>query len=105
MEAALKEIPDSKPAILVVMHHTFDTNHVTPNTSRFVRGQKMTVIDILFHEDQGILKCEKNSDAQRQLLIEFEVSPESDTKVLASSGWMNKGINLLKSIGQFIVSQ
>ncbi|XP_041926438.1 fibronectin-like isoform X2 [Alosa sapidissima] len=99
MVAALKEIPDSKPAILVVMHHTFDTNHVTPNTSRFVRGQKMTVIDILFHEDQGILKCEKNSDAQRQLLIEFEVSPESDTKVLASSGWRNKGIILLKSIG------
>ncbi|XP_062371960.1 fibronectin-like [Sardina pilchardus] len=68
MEAALKEIPDSKPVVLTVMHHTFDPDHVTPDTSRFVRGRNIMVVDILFHEDKGILRCQKNTEAQSKML-------------------------------------
>ncbi|XP_076145821.1 tenascin-N-like [Alosa pseudoharengus] len=68
MEAALKEIPDFKPAVLVVMHHTFDSNHVTPDTSRFVRGRNIMVVDILFHEDKGILRCPRNTQAENKML-------------------------------------
>ncbi|XP_076145044.1 uncharacterized protein LOC143127428 isoform X2 [Alosa pseudoharengus] len=66
MEAALKEIPDSKPAVLVVMHHTFDPDHVTPNTSRFVRDKE--TVDILFHEDKGILSCPRNRQAENTMV-------------------------------------
>ncbi|XP_076145053.1 tenascin-N-like isoform X2 [Alosa pseudoharengus] len=68
MEAALKEIPDSKPAVLAVMHHTFDPDHVTPDTSRFVKGRKIKVVDILFHEDKGILRCPRNTEAENKML-------------------------------------
>ncbi|XP_076145057.1 uncharacterized protein LOC143127433 [Alosa pseudoharengus] len=68
MEAALKEIPDSKPAVLAVMHHTCGSDHVTPDTSRFVRGRNIMVVDILFHEDKGILRCPRNTEADNKML-------------------------------------
>lgn len=68
MEAALKNIPGSKPAILVVMHHTFDPDYVIPDTSRFARGRDITVVDILFHEDKGILMSQKNKEAEHKML-------------------------------------
>ncbi|XP_063048509.1 tenascin-R-like [Engraulis encrasicolus] len=68
MEAALKEITDTKPTLLVVMHHTFDPDYVIPDTSRFAKGRDITVVDVLFHEDKGILKSQKNLEAKRKML-------------------------------------
>ncbi|KAL2079254.1 hypothetical protein ACEWY4_024998 [Coilia grayii] len=68
MEAALRQIPDTRPTLLVVMHHTFDPDYVIPDTSRFARGMEITVVDILFHEDKGILICQKNQEAKRKMM-------------------------------------
>ncbi|KAL2082331.1 hypothetical protein ACEWY4_022149 [Coilia grayii] len=45
--AALPKIPDRKPAILVVLHHTFDTDYVIPNTSRFTADKNIPTVDCL----------------------------------------------------------
>ncbi|KAG7460920.1 hypothetical protein MATL_G00204070 [Megalops atlanticus] len=37
IDASLQKIPADKPAILVVMHHTFDPNQTVPESSRHVR--------------------------------------------------------------------
>ncbi|XP_062407217.1 uncharacterized protein LOC134098229 [Sardina pilchardus] len=68
IEAALKNIEDkspssTKPAILVAMHHTFEPEYVIPDTRRFGRDKGVHIVDCLFHEDSGLLKCKANQDA------------------------------------------
>lgn len=52
-----------KPAILVVLHHTFDKDFTAPDSSRCVRRQNMLTVDCLFQEDQGLLRCLRNDEA------------------------------------------
>ncbi|XP_076867033.1 uncharacterized protein LOC143518454 [Brachyhypopomus gauderio] len=54
----LSHITVSKPAVLVVLHDTF-----VPDSSISVTREKTTTVDCLFHEDQGLLDCEKNKEA------------------------------------------
>ncbi|KAL2079300.1 hypothetical protein ACEWY4_025044 [Coilia grayii] len=68
VEAALKEIPGNKPTVLVVMHHTFDPHYVVPDSRKYARRDDMLVVDCLFYEDQGLLRCETNSKAQSTVL-------------------------------------
>ncbi|XP_031441009.1 fibronectin-like isoform X2 [Clupea harengus] len=68
VEAALKAIPDSKPTILVVLHHTFDPDHVVPDSSRFTKREDMLIVDCLFNEDDGLLRCERNGISQSTML-------------------------------------
>ncbi|KAF4073303.1 hypothetical protein AMELA_G00257090 [Ameiurus melas] len=63
IEAAVQKlhnISDTKPAFLVVLHHTFDPECVVPDSSRAVKRENTTTVDCLFHEDHGLLKCPKN---------------------------------------------
>ncbi|XP_063078516.1 uncharacterized protein LOC134468528 [Engraulis encrasicolus] len=75
IEAALKNIEDSKPGILVAMHHTFDREYVIPNTKRFSKSKDVLIVDCLFHEDMGLLRCKANDDAWQaiQTRVEEEV--------------------------------
>ncbi|KAI5089528.1 hypothetical protein C0J45_20936, partial [Silurus meridionalis] len=60
IEAAMKKlhsISDTKPAVLVVLHHTFDVHSIVPDTWRFVTRKNLIAIDCLFHEDLGFHKC------------------------------------------------
>ncbi|XP_077097343.1 uncharacterized protein LOC143748943 [Siphateles boraxobius] len=54
---------DSKLAVLVVLHHTFDPEKTVPDTSRCVNRTDILTLDCLFHEDTGLLECQKNSEA------------------------------------------
>ncbi|XP_076867097.1 uncharacterized protein LOC143518489 [Brachyhypopomus gauderio] len=63
----LNKIPDSKPAVLVVLHHTFDPYCTVPDSSRSVTRENTTTVDCLFHEDQGLLQCCKNYEAIKNI--------------------------------------
>ncbi|KAG7460921.1 hypothetical protein MATL_G00204080 [Megalops atlanticus] len=71
IESVLQKIPADKPAILVVMHHTFDPNHTVPDSSRRVTRNDVFVVDCLFHESQGLLKC--NDEAIDIILKRLDV--------------------------------
>ncbi|XP_076866898.1 uncharacterized protein LOC143518345 [Brachyhypopomus gauderio] len=75
IEAALKFITEavSKPAILVVLHHTFDPYCTVPDSSRSVTRKNTNTVDCLFHEDQGLLDCVKNKEALNSISKWMEV--------------------------------
>ncbi|XP_076866873.1 uncharacterized protein LOC143518319 [Brachyhypopomus gauderio] len=70
IEAALTLITeaDSKPAVLVVLHHTFDPDSTVPDSSRSVTRKNTTTVDCLFHEYRGLLKCPKNEDTVKKIV-------------------------------------
>ncbi|KAI4879488.1 hypothetical protein NFI96_034362, partial [Prochilodus magdalenae] len=59
----LNEINEGKPAVLVVLHHTFDTDCTVPESSTSVKRGNTRTVDCLFHEDKGLLPCRKNEEA------------------------------------------
>ncbi|XP_060767909.1 uncharacterized protein LOC132875227 [Neoarius graeffei] len=63
IEAALKKIPENKPVVFVVLHHTFDPEYNVPDSSRAINRSNLLAVDCLFHEDQGLLKCQRNTKA------------------------------------------
>lgn len=69
----------SKPAVLIVLHHTFDIEFVVPDSSIAVNKYNITAVDCLFHEDQGLLQCTKNNEAYTQVSrwIEAQVCLET----------------------------
>ncbi|XP_072543248.1 uncharacterized protein [Salminus brasiliensis] len=70
IESALKklqQLSETKPAVLVVLHHTSDPEATVPDSSRSVdRGNTLTV-DCLFHEDRGLLQCYSNQRALKKV--------------------------------------
>ncbi|XP_053532892.1 uncharacterized protein LOC108261615 isoform X24 [Ictalurus punctatus] len=65
IEAAVKNLntlAGNKPAVLVVLHHTFDPECVVPDSSRAVKRENTITVDCLFHEDQGFLQCRRNNE-------------------------------------------
>ncbi|XP_073717314.1 uncharacterized protein [Misgurnus anguillicaudatus] len=63
IQAALDQLnncSESKPAVFMMLHHTFDREKVLPDSSRFItRGNTLTV-NCLFNEDEGLLACDMN---------------------------------------------
>ncbi|XP_060719428.1 DNA ligase 1-like [Tachysurus vachellii] len=59
----LHDISDTKPVVLVVLHHTFDTECVVPDSIKCVNRKNMIAVDCLFHEDKGLLQCLKNKES------------------------------------------
>ncbi|KAL7834408.1 hypothetical protein SRHO_G00286550 [Serrasalmus rhombeus] len=59
IEAALLQLNrlSDKPAVLVVLHHTFNPDLNLPDSSRTVSRNKTLTVDCLFHEDRGLLQC------------------------------------------------
>ncbi|XP_042564163.1 probable cyclin-dependent serine/threonine-protein kinase DDB_G0278487 isoform X2 [Clupea harengus] len=69
IEAALQDIPEGKPLVLVVLHQTFDSNCIVPDTRRFLKRADAIIIDCLFTDD-GLMGCPRNDDAV-QAVTEF----------------------------------
>ncbi|XP_066509109.1 uncharacterized protein [Hoplias malabaricus] len=66
IEAALQAIPQTtKPVVLVVLHHTFDPHFITPESRLSVNRENVFTVDCLFHEDRGLLRCQRNDEALR----------------------------------------
>ncbi|XP_076866900.1 uncharacterized protein LOC143518346 [Brachyhypopomus gauderio] len=78
IEAALKLITeaDSKPAVLVVLHYTFDPYCTVPDRSRYVTRENMTTVDCLFYEDHGLLNCLKNKEAVKKIVEKLKPQDE-----------------------------
>ncbi|KAA0717283.1 hypothetical protein E1301_Tti022834 [Triplophysa tibetana] len=60
---SLNKLSESKPSVLMVLHHTFDRERIVPESSNCVNRKNTLTLDILFHEDEGLLKCKKNEEA------------------------------------------
>ncbi|KAK3527066.1 hypothetical protein QTP86_008649 [Hemibagrus guttatus] len=89
IEAAVKKLTTqagNKPAVLVVLHHTFDPEHIVPDSSRSVKRQNMITVDCLFHEDQGLLTCFKNKEALSKVINWIEDIPKRTPRKSPNSG-------------------
>ncbi|XP_036420253.1 GTPase IMAP family member 4-like [Colossoma macropomum] len=76
--AALQEfqiISDSKPAVVVVLHHTFDPNFTVPDSSECVTRENTLTVDCLFYEDIGLLHCPKNHNAIECIIKWMKAEP------------------------------
>ncbi|XP_066517107.1 uncharacterized protein [Hoplias malabaricus] len=65
IEAALQKLQrlsDTKPAFVVVLHHTLDPDSVVPDSSRIVKRERTLSVDCLYHEDEGLLQCFRNDE-------------------------------------------
>ncbi|XP_053341356.1 uncharacterized protein LOC128512211 isoform X3 [Clarias gariepinus] len=83
IEAAVQKLHSSsgtKPAVLVVLHHTFDPECVVPNSSRAVHRENTVTVDCLFHEDKGLLQCHKNYESLTRITEMIQSQ--------ASSSWL-----------------
>ncbi|GAA6077778.1 uncharacterized protein LOC113640196, partial [Tachysurus ichikawai] len=73
-EKKLDATSATKPAVLVVFHHTFDPESVVPDSCRAVTRANTVTVDCLFHEDQGLLHCYKNTKAINH--IQMQIKPK-----------------------------
>ncbi|XP_062406484.1 uncharacterized protein LOC134097590 isoform X4 [Sardina pilchardus] len=66
IEAALKIFKGlstaPKPIIVVVLHHTYEKDEVVPDSNKYA-SEKICIVNCLFHETEGLLKCKRNSDS------------------------------------------
>ncbi|XP_056602162.1 uncharacterized protein LOC130419438 [Triplophysa dalaica] len=60
---SLNKLSESKPSAFMVLHHTFDPEKIVPESSKCVNRKNTLTVDILFHEDEGLLNCMKNKEA------------------------------------------
>nr|XP_055055838.1 uncharacterized protein LOC129440481 isoform X3 [Misgurnus anguillicaudatus] len=71
IQAALDQLnncSESKPAVFMVLHHTFDREKVLPDSSSFITRRKTLTVNLLFHEDVGLHKCYRNDEAQAKTI-------------------------------------
>ncbi|XP_067101463.1 putative uncharacterized protein DDB_G0287113 [Osmerus mordax] len=87
IQDAFCKIPEGKPVILVVLHHTFDPDYTIPDTSRHVtRKDVILTVDCLFHDSKGgLLQCSHNKEAVKEMIKKL-TSPLSGSMKRHSSG-------------------
>ncbi|XP_055729496.1 uncharacterized protein LOC129817924 [Salvelinus fontinalis] len=78
IEAALQQIPDGKPVILVVLHHFFNPECTVADSSRLVtRSDVILTVDCLFHESKkGLLNCPRNKAAVGNIVNLLNMKPK-----------------------------
>ncbi|KAI3363846.1 hypothetical protein L3Q82_001447 [Scortum barcoo] len=75
IEEALGNVHAGKPAVLMVMHHTFSRDHVVAESRRLVDDTKVPLTaDFLFYEGQ-LLKSNRNRIAFHDIQKFFGVTP------------------------------
>ncbi|XP_055362385.1 uncharacterized protein LOC114849476 isoform X6 [Betta splendens] len=79
------EKPSDKPSILVVMHHTFNSDHVVAGSRRLVtKPNVLLTVDCLFYEGH-FLKCERNNAAWDEVKKKLEVYDNQKKVTLKAS--------------------
>ncbi|XP_041661089.1 uncharacterized protein LOC121521291 isoform X2 [Cheilinus undulatus] len=87
VDAALTEVKDNKPIILVLMHHSREPTVTTSVRTWAHDGNDANIVlhvDVFYHETSGLVKCGQNDDAvssiQKKLLAMYpESKPDIDT--------------------------
>lgn len=57
-----------KHIILVVLHHTFDSQYIAPDSRHSVHRSDVFAVDCLYYEDQGLLDCRSNDEALKRVI-------------------------------------
>ncbi|XP_044024958.1 uncharacterized protein LOC122863019 isoform X2 [Siniperca chuatsi] len=84
---ALDNFPVGKPAILVVMHHTFNSDHVVAESRRLVNNPNVHLtVDCLFYEDR-LLECNHNDIALLDIKNFLGVSASQVSKWQTCYDW------------------
>lgn len=66
VNSALSEISGEKKNVIVVaMHHTFDPNYTLPNMRQMNNPKVLLLVDCLFHETKGLIKCDRYRTAKK----------------------------------------
>ncbi|KAI5089493.1 hypothetical protein C0J45_20901 [Silurus meridionalis] len=78
-EKSLHNISATKPAVLVVLHHTFDPECVVSDSSRTAKRENMITYDCLFHEDRGLLQCKRNADVINNIKTQIKTQTKPCT--------------------------
>ncbi|XP_058632502.1 uncharacterized protein LOC131541036 isoform X2 [Onychostoma macrolepis] len=90
---------ETKLAVLVVLHHTFDPEKTVPDSSRCVNRTDILTVDCLFNEDPGLLTCQKNSDAVDKVVNWIQQGRQTGDKIcprstdLTTTDFTNPGKN------------
>ncbi|XP_074470922.1 uncharacterized protein LOC141755710 [Sebastes fasciatus] len=76
VEAAMTDVKDDKPVILVLMHHTREVKYTSSLQTWHDNNKVVLYIHVFFHDTiQGLLNCEENNAAvskiQKDLLERF----------------------------------
>lgn len=76
VNSALSEISgeQKKKMIVVAMHHTFDPNYTLPNMRQMNNRAVDLMVDCLYHETKGLLKCACNKKARKLVKKELGLS-------------------------------
>ncbi|MCJ8747207.1 hypothetical protein PDJAM_G00150670 [Pangasius djambal] len=97
IEAALQKIPRTgKPVVLVVLHFTFDENHIAPVSQRIVNRNDVLAVDLLCYEDLGLLRSLRNDEALKTItehLTSIGASPNTQSSVWVLRSLMAWGRN------------
>lgn len=56
--------------VLVAMHHTFDKAYVLPQHRNIEGREIQLLVECLFYENTGLLKCPRNKEAQKMVCQE-----------------------------------
>ncbi|TRZ04390.1 hypothetical protein DNTS_017702 [Danionella cerebrum] len=68
----LNKLSETKSAIFVVLHHTFDPERTVPDSSRIINRLNTLTVDCLFQEDIGLLNCSLNDESQPKVVQQFK---------------------------------
>ncbi|XP_053473060.1 uncharacterized protein LOC128602939 isoform X2 [Ictalurus furcatus] len=70
IQAALERIPKHsyKRVVLVSLHHTYDPNHIAPDSRHSVHRNDVFAVDCLYHEDMGLLNSRTNDEALKRVI-------------------------------------
>uniref|UniRef100_A0A3Q2NQV0 Uncharacterized protein n=1 Tax=Fundulus heteroclitus TaxID=8078 RepID=A0A3Q2NQV0_FUNHE len=66
VQSALSSVP-GKGVILVVMHHTYDPKYTLPEKRSLDNPAVKLLVEFLFFENKGLLKCSHNSKAKKTI--------------------------------------
>ncbi|XP_049914492.1 uncharacterized protein si:ch211-245h14.1 isoform X1 [Epinephelus moara] len=90
MSEALENMPGGKKAILVVMHHTFNPDHVVAPSNKQVTNPKVLLtVDCLFYEGK-LLQSRLNEIALHEIMTSLGVS------YLPRSSWGTSLVKMLR---------
>ncbi|XP_034017983.1 uncharacterized protein LOC117502948 isoform X4 [Thalassophryne amazonica] len=71
MDSVIHLEAGDKPVILVLMHHTWDSTYTSYQRPQLQRANVVMVVNVLFHDTKGLLRCQQNEDAALEIRQEL----------------------------------